>query len=308
MSTNWAGERAEWDPAKYRLDVSTIRVPARIELDESQERLIWTWPGKPRGQVKPPHAPREKLTMLHEFQELADAPAEGIRDYARRWGVLSICDHGLPSTHNARSSTSWERPAGMEYCYPKRYPLDDPTPAYWISDGWFQEPVDRWRHYAREAGAILRLAPFLWAGKLGDASDWEVFSPGHEAWRQRYGLPIKEERRLLSWRVSQWLEWGGVKPFFLWQGVEAPHLQLEPRGLFGLLAMHLALAVSQVEGFAVCSECGNPYIPRRKPRDDQRNYCPTCQALGAPARYASSNYHKRRRGRADPTAERKTLT
>jgi hypothetical protein len=51
--------------------------------------------------------------------------------------------------------------------------------------------------------------------------------------------------------------------------------------LFGALAVQLLFAVSRTDGLAVCSACGSPYCPPRKPRIDQRHYCSGYRRRGA---------------------------
>ncbi len=69
--------------------------PAVVELEG--ERLRWEYFDK--NAVLGRHG-RMGPGLLAEFPKLADAPSLAIRDYARRWGVLSICQHGWPSSHN----------------------------------------------------------------------------------------------------------------------------------------------------------------------------------------------------------------
>jgi hypothetical protein len=45
--------------------------------------------------------------------------------------------------------------------------------------------------------------------------------------------------------------------------------------LFGALVFQLMAAVTGT-GFATCSACGKPFVPRRRPRVDQRHYCREC--------------------------------
>jgi len=46
---------------------------------------------------------------------------------------------------------------------------------------------------------------------------------------------------------------------------------------------------------AVCCECGEPYLPKRRPKANQRNYCPDCRASGAAQRAAAREYRRRKR-------------
>ena len=79
---------------------------------------------------------RPSRTMLDQFLSLAEGDGEQICRFARKYGVLGICaEHGMPSSHS----------------------LDcDMVPAPRIG-GW-SEPLDRWRYYAKQFQAVLRVA------------------------------------------------------------------------------------------------------------------------------------------------------
>src|SRR5207247_2601592 len=142
-----------------------------------------------------------------QFLELGEARSETIRDYARRWGVLGICRHGLPASHNPQRATpdntmspsdvlnvtaarrrsvrgeaelrrfideatialdAWADSMNVYACTPLgREERDANLPARALA--W--EPLDKWRLFARQAISILNVADRLKDGTPGRAAD-----------------------------------------------------------------------------------------------------------------------------------------
>ena len=67
------------------------------------------------------------------------------------------------------------------------------------------------------------------------------------------------------------------------------------------LAVRLAFAAAAGKGFWVCSNCGSPYAPPRRPQRGRRNYCPGCQEKGVPKRDAAREYRARKRRNTETT-------
>jgi hypothetical protein len=77
--------------------------------------------------------------MLSRFVELSEAKPERIRDFARRWGVLSICEHDLPASHNPpRAATRLSPKSGFVMDA-----IEEPT----FPAGTEAEGVFRWDNY-----------------------------------------------------------------------------------------------------------------------------------------------------------------
>jgi hypothetical protein len=98
--------------------------------------------------------------LLEDFLKLEHGSDEAILAYARRWGPLWLCGHGLSFRH-------------APDCRPMICDWD-------VSDGdddygtWFDEPVGSWRAVSRWARATVRLARRLHNGQLGRDEDWEA--------------------------------------------------------------------------------------------------------------------------------------
>ena len=109
--------------------------------------------------------------------------------------------------------------------------------------------------------------------------------------RRSYGPLCRRWRELLS-KANYWLRFTGVSPCLEWRR-QQPALTLHVGGLFGALAMQLTLAICGTDGLAICSGCGFGYIPNRRPKVNQKNYCQECREKGVPLRDASRAYRAR---------------
>ena len=174
-------------------------VPEVVELHDDEERLWWAAPLTTR---------KNPRRLLEGFLELGEASSQRIRDYARQWGVLGICQHGLPYTHNGNVGTPQNRTTadvilgmcaarhgllkrrslqrflqdagdalnafqsdGLP-CRPlglRRDPQDDIPP-----DAMAWEPISAWRMFARHARALLYIADSLKQRTLPAPELWEI--------------------------------------------------------------------------------------------------------------------------------------
>ena len=118
----------------------------RMLMEQMSYNLLFRWfVGLEQRDWKKIRVVRPSRGMLDQFLSLANANAERICSFARKSGVLAICIHEKPTSHS----------------------LDcDMAPCPEI-DGW-SEPLDRWRYYARQFQAVLRIADRLNANQLGE--------------------------------------------------------------------------------------------------------------------------------------------
>ena len=250
--------------------------PDEVELDERGEWLIWR-KRVIREVPAPGHLKAPGRRILEKFISLADAPPERIRDYAREWGILGICkDHDLPLGHNRPPTPLSVHSAWLCQAHS------------WQDGNWHvgKDRVSSWRQYAREALALLRIAARLQSDRLGEIEDWRKALKSSEPWQQRdipfWERRVEKEEEVVAGQVNWWLSLGNVTPMFHWSKVDPTMSTCGGRGitlgsgqgLFGVLAVQLALVMSGADGFATCTNCGNFYQPRRRPRADQRRYCP----------------------------------
>lgn len=259
--------------------------------------LVWR---EGRRQVRP------GVGLIVEFRRLHTASADEILDFARRWGVLGICDHGLPTSHHPDCLPTTRREGGNWY---------------------FQEPLSVWRRYSACADAVLNVAGEVALERNGRADDWRVLFRWREederqpgdwpiGWgyvpvvrlRERgfrdseidddlidkharlLGLPwgsLSRAREMLAVHINGWIRMSGTVPWLDWDPkLQVWRIDLIPSGyafssgltlgLLGALSIRLMLVAADSEGFALCTSCHQSYVPNRRPDPTRRNYCQTC--------------------------------
>lgn len=257
-------------------------VPAIIELKD--DAVTWRW--SDATEENPDRPPAKAPDLLLEFARLSD-PKSGddrILAFAKKWGVLEICYHGLPYSHNHLQ----EYFLPHDYCKPLRYSDGDRK---------YYEPIQRWRFFARQARALLSVAARLRQGKPGLKEDWKVifnWKPEEIGAPKFHGEECDIDRQLIVYLVNRWLALGNVRPVLRRDG-ERVFVTFDTN-LFGVLASQLMMAVSGTKGLSSCSACGMPYAPTRQPKSNQRNYCQGCREK-APWRDAKAAQRCRERGK-----------
>jgi hypothetical protein len=169
------------------------------------------------------------------------------------------------------------------------------------------EPLLVWRYYARQACAILSVAAQIHGRGWASLGLWDRMFEPHPSGLPHYlggqdgARPILERREASSqrWMLSLvldggWLRPAGSRPMFRWEGA-GRKVFLGEGGLFGELAQRLMSAIARTDGVAICSACGRPYMPGRRPDPDRRMYCDDCRNKGRPQRDAARDYRRRKR-------------
>jgi hypothetical protein len=243
------------------------RIPRSVKLRDGC--LEWN----PSGRYKQV-APDGQL--LERFLGLYSAPDAAILQFARRYGTLRICPHGLPSSHDRD-------------CYP----------AGW-HEGVCRESLEDWRFYSAQALALLKVAAALTRGQLPAAADWQTVyqRSGRKApWWTR---DVEGERLGVEDVLQEMLSHGSPRLTAVWNPGCRPALEIAPGGLYGAIAIQVCLRAAQSDGLARCDSCACWFTPpQRKPKAGQRTFCPDCRASGAPARFARRDYLERKRENAE---------
>ena len=254
-------------------------VPGDTELDA--ERLVWNYV----AMVQRNRRVQPRDGMLERFIELADGSAADVLRYARHYGVLMICEHGLPASH--RPTRLFNQDIGCR-------------PAGWGGRKCW-EPLERWWHFARQARAMLHIANQLRRGLHGTRADWEQIYGTHGRHGLPRGLRSGYEKFLLGELLQEWLTLGDVHANVQWLKDELrPVITFRGAGLFGALAVQLALSVAGVDGWSICDACHRQYIPmQRRPKTGQRNFCMECRQEGVSKQYALRDYRERQRKERD---------
>jgi hypothetical protein len=104
------------------------------------------------------------------------------------------------------------------------------------------------------------------------------------------------DRKVVEEAVNRWLRIGAVSLSLEWWEPR-PTVRLDSgplSALFGALALQLLQAVARSDGLALCSACGRPYTPERRPDPNRRHYCPQCRNA-APHRDAVRSWRAKQR-------------
>lgn len=190
----------------------------------------------------------EDPSVLDAFAALATATPERVLAFARKYGMLQLCKHGMRSLHDSR-------PSRVVVCGALN-----------------PEPVAVYTALAGEVQAILRLAARARSGRPGRPQDWDLLA----------GEPVPRDfqtaqhaRSLVTLSIQRWFEDSGVRPRFTWDKQGQPEVRLGGAGVFGALALQLAFAVAHTDGLASCDGCGQFFMPKRI-QGDRRSWCPNC--------------------------------
>lgn len=308
--------RLRWDEAELTdesgrlvgraFGASEISLPRTVEV--RGDRLVWAYGGRRIH-------PREGL--LDDFVDLTrngEIEAASVESFARRRGVLAMCEHGLPATHNPSRVGVISDVSGSVAELPSRggcAPLGwkDPLKSDRYIEQELWEPLAAWSRVSRRTRALLNIAAKLRSGTRGALEDWHLLLGGSEmfeSWARHarpfatwdriddrlYGSRLGYERRELTRIVNDWLEIADVRPRLSWTS-KGTGLPIEVRGMFGALAMQLVLTIARTSAIAICSGCGRSFLPKRKPVEGRRRYCDECREQGIPVRDAMADRRRR---------------
>ncbi len=258
--------------------------PASALRSSLKDYIAWDYLPSPRSQFANPSG-----DLLASFIKLGSSDdSDSLLTFAQKWGVLGICKHNYPYTHN--------QPAGqIEVCYP----LGWDEQYGWISE--FREPLSAWKFYSRQAGAILSMITKVNQGSGPSERDLAIATdPLNSDYDLLPDKPSNEDasvsKFIIADYVNRWLQLGNVHLSTSWlKRSPAVHLDYNNR-LFGALAVQLMMAFYR-QGFVVCSSCGKTYNRKgRRPKNGQRNYCPRCQHRSHADRQRDYRQRKRLNG------------
>jgi hypothetical protein len=226
---------------------------------------------------------RPGVGLLARFVELENASDEEIFQYARKWGVLGICKHGLPASHN---NFPFGRQWGTDACIP----LPSRVRGYT-----YAEPTQYWRDLSRRIKAVQSLGAQINQNQKGDQSIWRQIQDTfiHDPpWQT-----LATARRTLTEELNGFLAIGQVRPRVEWHSKKKRwQIELAAQSvpnLFGLIAHNLLLSVTG-SGLVICSSCHKSFVPERRPDPGRRNYCSACGKRAA-QRDAARDYRQRNR-------------
>ena len=108
-----------------------------------------------------------------------------------------------------------------------------------------------------------------------------------------YPDTLERAKGQLQMHVQWVLDSADVGVWFRWKADGEPTVSINGLGGLGAVARQLPFVVARFDGFEICSGCGEPYAPNRKPRANARRWCPDCR--GSMDRQAANRDYKRRR-------------
>ena len=114
------------------------------------------------------------------------------------------------------------------------------------------------------------------------AIDWDAVDAGADP-ESLVPCSLEDAKGWLANYVNECLEWASVAPH-LHRSSGQPEVQLRGWTTFSYIAAQLLFFVAGGKETAHCVECGELYVPKRKPRADRRNYCRRCRKAGVPWR------------------------
>jgi hypothetical protein len=275
--------------------ISSVRLPIPNGVELEGESLLY-WAENPLGPVA-------DHTVLEDFVDLAEASDETIRDFAGRWGMLHLCEHGLPAGH-VRADT---KNGCLEVIH---------TEAESALERVYQESVGDWRRYARRARGLVRVSMNLMSGTGGDAEGWRDVAgmpQGVEPmtwWKSEasmdplqpcdeFGLlqalvagdpktvPLPKRVAFLPEAqsgfvvgyINRWVRLKRISPELGWEAGELGRVEFKA-DLFATIGLQLMRLAGNPHGLATCASCGRIFVPEtRRAAAGRRSFCSRCGRL-----------------------------
>ena len=288
-------------PPDRPLQAGLLCSPRDIELDG--QRLIWNAQSTRYKHTRSAILD-DFIGLCHAFDNCsADHYRSAVLSYARKWGVLGLCEHGLPCSH---SQPPFGLNDGVRPCLPM---LVTPLPAEGPYAVQYWEPLSVWYEWSRKAKALVNIAAQLNQGRKASFEDWNIVKGMRdtglgETQAEPYVTDLQTARRELAWELDGWISLGQVRPRISWNRTPAGwrfSLDAVSTGpnLIGILALYIASEVAGTgKGSAICSSCTKWYRLERRLNPKHRNYCPECRGESgkqAARRDAARDFRRRQR-------------
>ena len=214
--------------------------------------------------------------LLERFCRIAEAPDTNaaVVAFARRWGVLGLCEHGLPYGHVRFFEPMF---GGSSRRLTILDPYQGTDPRSCLPGA---ELFQHWKELAVRFYSMLRVGFDLNRGKIGSDLDWELAStdPDFLGWKEQVGYlsSIEEARLQYAALVRRLIQMSQLEPRFHWRdrvwNIDMDSSWMAYSNLPAILTSQLMLRVSSAKTQIKCSECPRWFIPRR----NQRKYCDSC--------------------------------
>lgn len=286
--------------------------------------------------VRPLKAPRKLLSKTSELGNRFLGLVEGddgdfpkrVVQFAKRYGVLSICQCGKPATHFFSSGLF-----GKEYCRVVKV------------DRRYSESLERWRAYSSVVRSLVRLIYATQVQKPGASEDWRVvlvelfpefLNPVRrtpKAFHQKLmqhlvpdnpiyapaPTPIPavvdvlsrfapktptEARFILRWALNRLLAMSDLS-ISIDSSTSKTRMRILPsapsRRILSVVTLHLAQLASKSAGVSLCADCQRPFFLDGFQSAYRNAYCGNCSA----GRAASRNYRQKNRLNPDRARQKR---
>lgn len=256
-------------------------------------------------------------TLLSAFARLSGGTHDQIANFAARYGVLGICEHGEPAPHLS--------------CPPCLAP-DMETHTEYRATTWFREQLWSWRYWAKRLSGAVEVATALRRGRVAPPEAWRRLDrgdPGPVSWvvldmRLPTGRSLApsvphpastwtldQAQKVFAKHLDDLVAQAGLQPaslttknetigrFGLRNNVDLGrcHPLWNEGALFPALIVALVNFIRDDASIIGCSMCSEvPEIPKHggRPRGDRRVFCSEqCRIESRRAR----DRERRRRGR-----------
>ena len=256
--------------------------------------------------------------MLEQFIRLSGPSrnqGQAVLRYATRWGLLELCQHQLPMSHEG---------VDLPLCFAvsggRITAAIQPSDECRSVRG--KEPIATWLYWSRQAAAVLAVVGRLRDGQYARPADWSALA--EEApwmlslsgvvddqdrdlirhWTDRLVAGLDgpdpsghdyrrdEEQRIARAAIETWLRLGGPSFELRWPAHGDPEVGFKVSGLFGALGVQLLLVAASSRGFAICPGCGLLHAPHNG-RGRPPLYCQSCRARHVPQQRADERRERK---------------
>jgi hypothetical protein len=275
-----------------RLRDSVFSFAKKMRLSADRRVLLWNLV-EPQSAEDFATTHREAAGSLDHFVRIA-TPEDAL-GFVKKYGPVGLCHHGLPAAHNQGTGVEQtERWAKVEHVLPCR--LMAATAGSFAEDsGWYIDIAKAFKQILTAESKVRDWEqsgydPLKW---LPARSSIEFLPSNGVLLDPPWNLRGDENGQFMAVRLRQGLM-VEVNTWFVAAGIH-PHIEDEfskdavtrklkmnslnmPSNAFSAVVIQLANVVSGEARLATCSNCKNPYAPRRVPKSGQRNWCssPIC--------------------------------
>jgi hypothetical protein len=232
-----------------------LTIPPRVQLAAGTLRVWWGGGWEAREATD---------RLLVDFIALADSDDAGVLAFAKQWGVLSLCRHGIPREHD-------------ESCHIGSMSGPD-------QDGAFPEHVGFWFAWARRMREVFNAIIAVRSGRRPDPFDprfWDAHIHKSYPRADLVSDPIVVWLCVVG-AINRWVDMGRVAPILQIVNDE-PRIVLghpmvgEGATLLGALALQMMLFAVDGEAIEVCEGCKRPFfVVGRRRNPNRKRWCPAC--------------------------------